>query len=66
MQRGLLIISMYMQQNILKWCIKYSSFGHLIPFRFTTKNLADKIKGLQGGQTVDISGLMNLHQKKSE
>lgn len=57
---------MYMQQNILELCIKCSSFGHLIPFRFTTKNLAEKIKGLQEGQTVDISGLMNLHEKKSE
>ncbi|CAB4032503.1 transcriptional repressor NF-X1-like, partial [Paramuricea clavata] len=34
--------------------------------RFTTKNLAEKIKGLQGGQTVDISGLMNLDERKSQ
>ncbi len=34
--------------------------------RFTTKNLAEKIKGLQEGQTVDISGLMNLDEKKSQ
>jgi hypothetical protein len=34
--------------------------------RFTTKNLAEKIKGLQAGQTVDISGLMNLDERKSQ
>ena len=46
--------------------IKYGWFGYFIPLRFTTQNLAEKIKGLQGGQTVDISGLMNLHERKSE
>lgn len=35
-------------------------------FRFTTKNLAEKIKSLQEGQTVDISGLMNLDERKSQ
>lgn len=54
--------------QLVKWLdnqlVKWLSFL-LIFFRFTTKNLAEKIKGLQGGQTVDISDLMNLDERKS-